>query len=43
MDFFVIVALLFVVYHTVYLIIPIFLDCNILLALKEKYGKPVCK
>ncbi|XP_018392842.1 PREDICTED: dehydrogenase/reductase SDR family member 7 [Cyphomyrmex costatus] len=41
MDLFVIIGLLFVVYYSIYLIFPFFLDCDILLAFKEKYGKPV--
>ncbi|XP_018059843.1 PREDICTED: dehydrogenase/reductase SDR family member 7 isoform X1 [Atta colombica] len=41
MDLFVIIGLLIVVYYSVYLILPSFLDCDILLAFKEKYGKSV--
>ncbi|XP_039312703.1 dehydrogenase/reductase SDR family member 7 [Solenopsis invicta] len=35
------IGLLVVVYYGVYLIFSFFLDCDILLAFKEKFGKPV--
>lgn len=41
MDLLVVVGLLSVVYYSVYLILPFLLDCDILLAFKEKCGKPV--
>lgn len=41
MDLFAIVGLLFVLYYSIYIILPSFLDCDLLLAFKEKYGKPV--
>jgi len=41
MDLFTIVGLLFVVYYSIYLILPSFLDCDLLLAFKEKFGIPV--
>ncbi|XP_077274994.1 dehydrogenase/reductase SDR family member 7 [Temnothorax americanus] len=41
MDLFVIISMLFIVYYSVYLILPSLLDCDILLAFKEKYGKPI--
>ncbi|XP_011877804.1 PREDICTED: dehydrogenase/reductase SDR family member 7 [Vollenhovia emeryi] len=41
MDLFIIISLLFVIYYAVYLILPSFLDCDILLAFKEKYGQPI--
>ncbi|KYQ60736.1 Dehydrogenase/reductase SDR family member 7 [Trachymyrmex zeteki] len=41
MDLFVGLIIGIVVYYSIYLILPSFLDCDILLAFKEKYGKPV--
>ncbi|KAL6260296.1 hypothetical protein P5V15_007828 [Pogonomyrmex californicus] len=41
MDLFETIGLLFVIYYSIYVVFPNFLDCDLLLAFKEKYGKPV--
>ncbi|XP_028046820.1 dehydrogenase/reductase SDR family member 7 isoform X2 [Monomorium pharaonis] len=41
MDLFITIGLLVVIYYVIYLILPLFLDCDILLAFKENWGKPV--
>ncbi|KAL0109594.1 hypothetical protein PUN28_014564 [Cardiocondyla obscurior] len=41
MDLLEVTGLLFIAYYSIYIVLPSFLDCNILLAFKEKFGKPV--
>jgi len=38
-----IIGLLVASYYLLYIILPLFLDCDFLLAFMEKFGKPVCK
>lgn len=43
MDLLAIIGLFLLSYYLVYLILPLIVDCDLLLAFTEKFGKPVCK
>lgn len=43
MDLLAIVGLVVLLYYLVYLICPWFLDCDLNLAIHEKFGKPIGK